>query len=89
MVRSGFYQIADWSYQGCCRLLLCFKSLALHHKILPPTIKVDKPNSKLEIEKSPFYLNTMARPWIQAPGRTRKASVSAFWLWWQQFSRNS
>jgi acyl transferase domain-containing protein len=32
--------------------------MALHHKVLPPTIKVDRPNPKLEIEKSPFYLNT-------------------------------
>jgi acyl transferase domain-containing protein len=39
--------------------------MALHHKVLPPTIKVDRPNPALEIEKSPFYLNTQARPWIR------------------------
>ena len=39
--------------------------MALHHKVLPPTIKVDRPNPKLEIEKSPFYLNTQRRPWIR------------------------
>ena len=38
--------------------------MALHHKVLPPTIKVERPNSALEIEKSPFYLNTIKRPWI-------------------------
>src|SRR5262249_16301321 len=32
--------------------------MALHHKVLPPTIKINKPNPKLEIEESPFYLNT-------------------------------
>jgi len=52
--------------------------MALHHKVLPPTIKVDKPNAKLQIETSPFYLNTLTRPWIHAPGKTRKASVSSF-----------
>lgn len=52
--------------------------MALHHKVLPPTIKVDQPNPALEIENSPFYLNTEARPWIQMPGITRKGSVSAF-----------
>ena len=32
--------------------------MALHHKVLPPTIKVAAPNPKLGIERSPFYLNT-------------------------------
>src|SRR5215831_19469336 len=52
--------------------------MALHHKVLPPTIKVERPNQKLEIEASPFYLNTESRPWVQPPGSTRKASVSSF-----------
>ncbi|WP_437308298.1 SDR family NAD(P)-dependent oxidoreductase [Sorangium sp. So ce388] len=52
--------------------------MALHHKVLPPTIKVDKPNPKLEIEKTPFYLNTEARPWIRASDHPRRASVSSF-----------
>jgi polyketide-type polyunsaturated fatty acid synthase PfaA len=52
-------------------------ALALHHKILPPTINVTKPNPKLEIEDSPFYLNTETRPWLR--GKTpRRAGVSAF-----------
>ncbi|WP_437648433.1 SDR family NAD(P)-dependent oxidoreductase [Sorangium sp. So ce362] len=56
-----------------------FKAImALHHKVLPPTIKVDKPNPKLEIEKTPFYLNTEARPWIRAGDHPRRASVSSF-----------
>ncbi|MFL4905172.1 beta-ketoacyl synthase N-terminal-like domain-containing protein [Streptomyces sp. MMS24-I2-30] len=52
--------------------------LALHHKVLPPTIKVTHPNPTLEIEKSPFYLNTRARPWIRADDHPRRASLSAF-----------
>ena len=53
-------------------------ALALHHKILPPTINVTKPNPKLEIESSPFYLNTQTRPWLQAGETPRRAGVSSF-----------
>ncbi|MEO1224429.1 MAG: beta-ketoacyl synthase N-terminal-like domain-containing protein, partial [Pseudomonadota bacterium] len=53
--------------------------LALHHKVLPPTINVSQPNPKLEIEASPFYLNTAPRPWIKVVGDPpRRASVSSF-----------
>ncbi|MGJ3246535.1 MAG: beta-ketoacyl synthase N-terminal-like domain-containing protein [Elainellaceae cyanobacterium] len=50
-------------------------SLALHHKVLPPTINVNQPNPKLGIDSSPFYLNTETRPWLQSP---RRAGVSSF-----------
>ncbi|WP_051327251.1 type I polyketide synthase [Desulfatibacillum aliphaticivorans] len=53
-------------------------ALALHHKILPPTINVTKPNPKLGMEDSPFYINTTARPWALSNGMPRRASVSAF-----------
>lgn len=52
--------------------------MALHHKVLPPTIKIEAPNPKLDLAQSAFYLNTQARPWIQAPDLPRRASVSAF-----------
>jgi len=52
--------------------------MALHHKVLPPTIKVSKPNPALNIEESPFYLSTETRPWIHDPKSTRKGSVSSF-----------
>lgn len=52
--------------------------LALHHKVLPPTIKVDRPNPKLGLAESPLYLNTQARPWIRDTSHPRKASVSSF-----------
>jgi malonyl CoA-acyl carrier protein transacylase/NADP-dependent 3-hydroxy acid dehydrogenase YdfG len=56
--------------------------LALHHKVLPPTIKVDRPNPALDVDGSPFYLNTLARPWVHpAEGpdaHPRRASVSSF-----------
>lgn len=52
--------------------------LALHHKTLPPTIKVDRPNPALELENSPFYLNTTVRPWVNDSSHPRRASVSSF-----------
>ena len=52
--------------------------LALHHQVLPPTIKVDEPNPKLDLARSPFYLNTRARPWIRGSAHPRRAAVSAF-----------
>jgi polyketide-type polyunsaturated fatty acid synthase PfaA len=54
-------------------------ALALHHKILPPTINISQPNPQLETENTPFYLNTETRPWIRAQGNLpRRAGVSAF-----------
>ncbi len=39
-------------------------ALALHHKVLPPTLGVEKPNTEARFEESPFYVNTETRPWI-------------------------
>jgi acyl transferase domain-containing protein/NADP-dependent 3-hydroxy acid dehydrogenase YdfG/acyl carrier protein len=56
-----------------------FKAImALHHKVLPPTIKIERPNPTLEIEKSAFYMNTQARPWIRDQSHPRRASISSF-----------
>lgn len=52
-------------------------ALSLHQKVLPPTIKVERPDSRLNLETSPFYLNTRARPWVKGDG-PRRASVSSF-----------
>ncbi len=53
-------------------------ALALHHKVLPPTIKVDRPVDLARPGASPFYLNTVARPWLPSPDHPRRAAVSAF-----------
>ena len=53
-------------------------ALALYHKILPPTINITKPHPKLEIENSPFYLNTETRPWLKSGTVPRRAGVSSF-----------
>ncbi len=53
-------------------------ALALHHRVLPPTIHCDRPNPKLGLDGSLFYLNTEARPWIHAGTEPRRAGVNAF-----------
>jgi acyl transferase domain-containing protein/phosphopantetheinyl transferase len=53
-------------------------ALALHHKVLPPTINCDRPNPKLELETTPFYINTVTRPWIHGSAEPRRAGVNAF-----------
>ncbi|ABV88225.1 type I polyketide synthase [Shewanella pealeana] len=54
-------------------------ALALHHKVLPATINVSQPSPKLDIENSPFYLNTETRPWLpRADGTPRRAGISSF-----------
>jgi acyl transferase domain-containing protein len=54
-------------------------ALALHHKVLPPTLHCNEPNPELEIEKTPFYLNSETRPWIHdATDFPRRAGVNAF-----------
>ncbi|HEV8701737.1 MAG TPA: beta-ketoacyl synthase N-terminal-like domain-containing protein [Candidatus Polarisedimenticolia bacterium] len=51
-------------------------ALALHHRILPPTLGGDAPHPKLL--GSGFYLNTQTRPWIHGGHEPRRAGVSAF-----------
>ncbi len=55
-------------------------TLALHHKVIPPTLKAEDPDPDLEINESVFYLNQRSRPWV-VRGNTplpRRAGVSAF-----------
>jgi acyl transferase domain-containing protein/NAD(P)H-dependent flavin oxidoreductase YrpB (nitropropane dioxygenase family) len=54
-------------------------ALALHHRVLPPTIGVEEPNPKAAFHESPFYVNTEARPWLTGgASHPRRAGVSAF-----------
>ncbi len=52
--------------------------MAVHHRVLPPTIKVERPNPGLDLPKSAFHITTRARPWVRNPEHPRRASVSAF-----------
>ncbi len=54
-------------------------SMALHQKVLPPTINVERPREAVDFPNSPFHLNTSAKPWIADPARERRrAAVSSF-----------
>jgi acyl transferase domain-containing protein/NADP-dependent 3-hydroxy acid dehydrogenase YdfG len=54
-------------------------ALALHHKVLPPTLGVTTPNPKADFASSPFYVNSETRPWIHdSEDHPRRAAVSAF-----------
>lgn len=52
-------------------------SLALYHKVLPPTL-CEEVNPALELEKTPFYVNNRARPWLHGGDSPRRAGVNAF-----------
>ncbi len=54
-------------------------ALALHHKILPPTLNVTDPHPLLKDPNCRFYVNTETRPWIHpADASPRRAAISAF-----------
>src|ERR1039458_9611007 len=45
--------------------------------VFPPTLHFQKPNPKLDLENSPFFLNSKRKEWKQENG-PRRAGVSAF-----------
>jgi phthiocerol/phenolphthiocerol synthesis type-I polyketide synthase E len=51
--------------------------LALQHKTIPPVARFVEANPALELEKSVFYVPTVATEWPQIDG-TRRAGVSSF-----------
>lgn len=59
-------------------------ALALYHRILPPTLNVERPNSQVDWERSPCYINRTAIEWASTGGADsgdrvpRRAGVSAF-----------
>lgn len=53
-------------------------ALALYNKVLPPSTKIETPNQILNDAASPFYLNTVPRPWVADSEHPRRAGVSAF-----------
>lgn len=51
-------------------------ALALHNKILPPSINFNEPSKSIDWQNSPFKVNTKARAWDST--NIRRANVSAF-----------
>ena len=52
-------------------------ALSLKHKTLVPHLHFNSPNPKLDLENSPFYVNTELTPW-ETNGNPRRAGVSSF-----------
>nr|QEO73851.1 Beta-ketoacyl synthase [uncultured bacterium] len=51
--------------------------LALEHGEIPPSINFETPNPALQLDRTPFYVPTTARPWPRG-ATPRRAGVSAF-----------
>ena len=58
---------------GAIKLLL-----ALQHRKLPPTIHHATLNEHIDLEHSPFYINTECKEWNVSTGGKRRAAVSSF-----------
>ncbi|MBS0488762.1 MAG: acyltransferase domain-containing protein, partial [Proteobacteria bacterium] len=54
-------------------------ALALHHKVLPPTLHVETQNPKLREDGTPFFVCNEPQPFLPpAPGVPRRAGISSF-----------
>ncbi|HEY9629840.1 MAG TPA: SDR family NAD(P)-dependent oxidoreductase [Coleofasciculaceae cyanobacterium] len=51
--------------------------LALHHKVLPPSLNFETPNPEIDFANSPFYVNTKLTEW-NVKDSPRRAGVSSF-----------
>ena len=52
-------------------------ALALHHRQIPPSLNYEEPNPDLDLENSPFYVNTVLTPWPDTV-LPRRAGVNSF-----------
>ncbi|HEX6557902.1 MAG TPA: type I polyketide synthase, partial [Longimicrobiales bacterium] len=55
-------------------------ALALHHRLVPPSINFQTPNPDIDFRHSPFYVNTETREWLKngTSDGVRRAGVSSF-----------
>ncbi len=51
--------------------------LALQHGEIPPSLHFEQANPKLDLERTPFFINHALRPWPRAE-QPRRAGVSSF-----------
>ncbi|MFF7995593.1 condensation domain-containing protein [Kitasatospora xanthocidica] len=54
--------------------------LALRHRTIPPSVNFERANPAIDLESSPFYLNTAPVPWTAPEDGPRTAAVSSFGL---------
>lgn len=55
-------------------------ALALYKKQLPPSLNFEHANPEVDLEHSPFYVNTTLTEWPEQQGVPRRAGVSSFGL---------
>ena len=53
-------------------------ALALHDKVLPPSVNGEHPNPDIDFAHSPLYVNTKLQPWNIPADGVRRAGLSAF-----------
>jgi malonyl CoA-acyl carrier protein transacylase len=53
-------------------------TMALHEKVLPPSLNFHAPNPNVDFNKVPFKVNTELRPWELKGQDARRCGVSAF-----------
>src|SRR5208283_2966718 len=53
-------------------------TLALHNKVLPPSLHCEHPSPDIDFAHSPLYVNTELKPWTVPTDSVRRAGVSAF-----------
>src|SRR5437868_11235212 len=53
-------------------------ALALHEKLLPPSVNCEYPNPDMDFAHSPLYVNTELKPWAIPADGIRRAGLSAF-----------
>ena len=54
-------------------------ALMLRHKMIPPSLNFEAPNPQLDLDNTPFFVNTKLRPWERG-ATPRRAGVSSFGL---------
>ncbi len=52
--------------------------MAIHNKVLPPSLNFSQPNPDIDFASSPFRVNTELREWERPEHGVRRAGVSAF-----------
>ena len=53
-------------------------ALSLYHKVIPPSLKAERPDPDLDINNTPFYINQKSKPWFSKNNHPRRSGVSAF-----------
>jgi len=64
---------------GSCVAGIIKTALALTYELLPPSLNFEKPNPKIDLANSPFYVNAQLQRWERG-ARIRRAGISSFGL---------